>query len=76
MNLKNYQYLVNAIILQAAEEYKTVLRKLKKNENDYDARKLKEELEYFFESDWFSFLCNIDPNWMMNQLENIIQNED
>jgi hypothetical protein len=63
-----YQELANAIIIQAAEDYRTALRVLKKhpyNKTDCDER---EVIECFFRSDWFGILTKLNPEFLINKL--------
>ena len=52
-----YQLLANAIIIQAVKDYRRT-----KNPTD------RKELERFFQSEWFSFLCNLDGEALIAQL--------
>ena len=62
--------LVNAIILQACDDYKraysgTYVDKDKRtNSSEY----ILMEVEEFFLSDYFAGMCNIDPEWLMHEL--------
>lgn len=53
-----YQLLANAIIIQAVKDYRRT--------KNPDERK---ELERFFRSGWFSFLCNLDGDALLAQLQ-------
>lgn len=52
-----YENLANAIILQAAKDYR---------QTD-DEQQLK-EIERFFRSDWFGILPKVDPEILMKEL--------
>lgn len=54
------QMLANAIIIQAADDYRTSLRRLKLNRMNRKYLRMKEECERFFLSQWFEQLTNID----------------
>lgn len=65
----NYQNLANAVVIQAARDYRKAVMKLKKYPKNDDALRTKAELEEFFYSDWYSTLININPNYLIMQLE-------
>ena len=64
-----WQELCFAIVRKAADDYIDVLRKLWKSGVSVQAkRKLlkdKIELESFFHSEWYEFLCDIPPEKLM-----------
>lgn len=64
--------LVAAITVRAVQDYKKALRQLESNPNYVDAIKTKNEIETFFESDWFMFLCEINDVRKILKKENII----
>lgn len=73
-----YDSLARSIIYQAAIDYKTALRRYKRNETDYWAIKDIKNNESFFLSDWFLLLCgNIveDGSYFINKLQEIIEEE-
>ena len=45
-----YQILANAIIIQAAKDYRVALRRLKRNPNNREARAAAAEIEAFFKA--------------------------
>ena len=61
--------LIQAIVVRAANDYRDIFRRrlygkpISKNlENEFD------ELEGFFESKWFSFLTNMDGDYIIEKL--------
>ena len=54
--MNGYIELANAIIAQAAKDYRTALNQLSLNPNDKAAQREKKSIERFFHSDWFSIL--------------------
>ena len=54
--------LAAAIIKQACDDYRTAII--------YGLPKQKRECERFFRSQYFKNISNIDPNWLMNKLNN------
>ena len=63
-----YKNLANAIIVQAAKDYRKALRQLKRNPKYDAARDTKNEVERFFHSEWFHYLTNVDPDYLLDYL--------
>jgi len=71
-----YENLANAIIIQAALEYKHTLNKIKrgtvpKYENQYDASL--RGLRIFFHSEYFKSLTNIEGDVILEGLDNTVK---
>ena len=62
------QALVNAIITQAAKDYRSAIRSLKRNPKNRAAMAEALELEKFFHSSWYSVLTDVDPDYLINRL--------
>lgn len=60
--------LANAIVIQAAEDYRRALKALKRYGRDRDALAVREECERFFQSGWFTVLTQVDGEWLMRKL--------
>lgn len=60
--------LANAIVVQAAEDYRRALKALKRCDRDREAIAMKEECERFFQSGWFSVLTSVNGEWLMRKL--------
>jgi len=58
--MRAYRLLAAAITVRAVEDYKKALKQLEDNPEYEVAIKTKKEIEAFFESDWFNFLCEIN----------------
>ena len=59
-----------AVIIQAAEDYIMTLNKLR--ENSYDKDKWlrdKEVLETFFHGECYHMITNVNPDWMISELQ-------
>lgn len=54
---RNYEDLANAIILQAARDYRAALKK----PDDRAAAAMQREVERFFRSAWFVELTDVEP---------------
>ncbi|MDD6527890.1 MAG: hypothetical protein PUF31_08850 [Oscillospiraceae bacterium] len=63
-----YTNLANAVILQAAKDYRRALRRLKKTPWDKEAKRRKRECERFFLSDWFKILTSLYGDVLLDDL--------
>ena len=63
-----YRTLANAIIVQAANDYRKALRQLRRNPRYETARNEKNDVERFFHSEWFHFLTDADPDCLLDYL--------
>ncbi len=63
-----YENLANAIVAQAARDYLTALRKLKKNPGNKMAMSDAMDLERFFHSGWYGVLTGVDPDYLIRRL--------
>lgn len=64
-----YETLANAIVLQAVEDYRRALRKLKSNPDYSPALYTKREVERFFRSRWYAELTSVDPAILIRDLK-------
>ncbi len=63
-----YRTLANAIIVQAAKDYRKALRQLRRNPRYETARNEKNDVERFFHSEWFHLLTDADPDYLLDYL--------
>lgn len=70
-----YQSLANAIVIQAAKDYRRALRKLKKYPNNTDAKRTVADCERFFHSDWYEILTNVKAEYLIRKLREEVENE-
>lgn len=63
-----YENLANAIILQAVKDYRQALKALSRNPRSRDSASVKNEVERFFRSQWFSALTSVDGNMLIRKL--------
>ena len=63
-----YENLANAIVMTAAKDYRDALRSLTRNKNNNNAKRMKEEVERFFNSDWYSVLTDLDGAFLMQKI--------
>ena len=65
----NYDNLANAIVLQAAKDYRKALRTLSLNPHNRSAQYERRSIEQFFRSGWFGVLTSIDPEMLITKLK-------
>ena len=63
-----YENLINAIILQAVKDYRKTLFRCNRHPEKPHYREDKSALEQFFRSGWFSFLTDINPEFLIRKL--------
>ena len=63
-----YERLANAIILQAASDYRRDLKKLKKNPQNRDVMNEVLQIEMFFRSPWYQVLTTVDGEFLIQKL--------
>ena len=61
--------LANAIIIQAATDYRRNALRLMHHPHSSEARACRDEIEQFFRSDWFAQLSGLDGERMLGQLK-------
>ena len=68
-----YERLGNAVILQAAEDYRRALRKLKRSPENRDAIEEALGIERFFRSGWYGILTGVDGEYLIRRLQEEIR---
>ena len=68
-----YERLANAIVLQAADDYRKTLKTVKRNPHNRGAIDEALEIEKFFRSDWYSTLTNVDGVFLIRKLQDEIR---
>ncbi len=63
-----YENLANAIVLQAAKDYRRALKPLIKNPHSLSAMAVVNEIERFFRSEWYETLTLVDGEMLMRKL--------
>lgn len=69
MKIDPYEELANAIIIQAAREYKQILKVLKVHPKNIVAENQAKEIEEFFLSKWFRDISNADGEFIITELK-------
>lgn len=64
-----YQELANAIVLQAVTDYRSALRKLKRNPHNHLAQAEIDSIEQFFRSEWYTMLTSVDGEMLISKLK-------
>ena len=66
--IKNYENLANAIVIQAAKDYRKALRKYKRQPENKAAKSEIREIERFFRSNWYKMLTDLDGEMLIARL--------
>lgn len=66
--MTGYQALANAIIEQAAKDYRDALKTLRRHPDSKAAMQKAMEVEQFFHSPWYAALTDIDPDFLIKRL--------
>lgn len=64
-----YENLANAVIAQAAEDYRRLLKRAKKNPANRAALDEALQIERFFRSGWYQRLTNVDGEFLIRKLQ-------
>ena len=67
--MTGYNELANAIIEQAANDFRAAQRKLRKDPYNINARRTAQETEEFFCSDWFKVLTAVNGPEILKHLK-------
>lgn len=69
LNSTDVERLCQAIIVQAAKDYRGALLKLKKYPSRQDIMDIKQEVEVFFRSGWYEQLTDVDGEYLIRKLQ-------
>lgn len=69
MENSGWRKLADAIIMQTANDYRKLLRKVVKRPYNLDLKNDKTSIERFFRSNWFSILCDLDGTECIRKLQ-------
>lgn len=70
-----YVYLANAIVMQAFQDLKKSLKRLKKKPFDGSAMYVKKDCERFFRSEWFKILCSVSGEKIVEMAKAAVEEE-
>ena len=65
---QGWEALANAIVWQAAKDYRAALNELRKHPDSKAALLVARRLERFFRSGWYSILTDVDPVYLIRRL--------
>lgn len=71
MNDEGVDLLRNAIVIQAAKDYKRSFDYKSGACDEFDRK----EIEKFFRSEWYEQLTDVDSKYIMNEIKRIIREE-
>ena len=71
--MDQFEGLANAIIIQAAADYRLALKQLRQNPLFQPAIRMSYEVERFFRSDWFSILTRINGVELLARLKTEVE---
>lgn len=74
-NYVAYENLANAVIRQAAYDYKVAYKKLMINPNNYVAKDTVNEIRSFFHSGYFSLFTEADPDYILEVIERKLEDD-
>ena len=63
-----YQRLANAIVEQAAKDYRSALKALTRDSDNAYIQDEVKSLERFFRSRWYGILTNVDGDYLIDKL--------
>lgn len=73
INDEGFSNLANAIVLQAVNDYRRALKKIKNYPCSIEENRVKVSLERFFRSKWYSDLTNIDGKMLIKKLRDEVK---
>ena len=71
-----YEQLANAIVIQAADDYRIALKKIKAHPKDRKAIDEALEIERFFRSSWYSQLTGVDGEYLIKRLQDEVRQSE
>ena len=66
--MNGYEKLGNAVVMQAVRDWRSATRTLKRNPGNYECKRLKEDCEQFFLSQYFNVFTNLDGRDLLDKL--------
>ena len=71
-----YERLANAIVIQAADDYRIALKKIKAHPKNRQAIDEALEIERFFRSGWYSQLTSVDGEYLIRRLQDEVRQSE
>ena len=72
--MSGYQALANAIIIQAAKDFKAAYKRMKRFPKDSRAQDEVRDITKFFCSQWFEMLSDVDGPTLLRKIKDEIDN--
>lgn len=72
---ENWEDLANAIIVCAVEDYVSAYKRLLRHPTSKTAKEEIKKLEVFFFGDWYAMLTDVDPHYLLDKLQEAIEND-
>ena len=72
---ENWEDFANAIIIQAAKDYRMAYRRLLKHPNSKAVQEDVRKLEAFFFGKWYASLTKVDAHYLVDRLKGEIEND-
>lgn len=63
-----YEKLANAVVLQAVSDYRTAVKRIRKNPRNREAAEEARAIERFFRSSWYQVLTSVDGEYLIERL--------
>jgi len=67
-----YENLANAIVIQAAADYKRTLRTIRRDPISASAKERANHIERFFHSEWYRHLTKVDGKLLVKKLKEAV----
>ena len=64
-----FEMLANAIVKQAADDYRNARRLLTRMPDAFQAKERIQDVERFFQSEWYQLLTSVDGEYLLKRLE-------
>lgn len=64
-----YELLFQAIIVQAAKDYRRALRSLKRDPKSRYGLGKKQEVERFFRSEWYKIMTDVEGEFLIQKIQ-------
>ena len=74
--MDGYQALANAIVMSAVKDYKTALKRKKKNPNNRSAQAQISSLERFFRSSYCQILSDLNSEYLIRRMRKEVFGND
>ena len=70
-----YENLANAIVLSTVKDYKAALIRLKRNPESKSAADDVKRQEKFFYSSWYEVLTDLNPDYLIRKMKDMVDKE-